>query len=306
MFTNDYKDSFGTTYTSAVYESAQKNNKWSLAYTLLYALSKNGMKYASAKTGKCSVINQTNLTPVCKIDAKTTDDSGYLLITFNQVVLKIGVATNSNAAGLKGAYISGIWVTDTAGNTRGTLCKYESNRNNTVPLASNGHVIYSSYMPGMCGWNNDPAVDEDKFRVQTATFKSAKDKNDILSLSFWGGSTYMGTITIFRAKDYFSSKYKYGFGLHKICGLGNTFVFADGSDCKCSPVFNNVGQFPGKISKTCFFTGIQFAGLIGGINGIYQITDGANTITDLLPGTKITVNGREFQAVAPSLFARTS
>lgn len=306
MFTNDYKDSFGTTYTSAVYESAQKNNKWSLAYTLLYALSKNGMKYASAKTGKCSVINQTNLTPVCKIDAKTTDDSGYLLITFNQVVLKIGVGTATNSSYHNGAYISGIWVTDTAGTTRGTLCKLDESADIKDPYDSSKQVRYGLNCDGMCGWNNDPAVDEDKFRVQTATFKSAKDKNDILSLSFWGGSTYMGTITIFRAKDYFSSKYKYGFGLHKICGLGNTFVFADGSDCKCSPVFNNVGQFPGKISKTCFFTGTQFAGLIGGINGIYQITDGANTITDLLPGTKITVNGREFQAVAPSLFARTS
>lgn len=306
MFTNDYKDSFGTTYTSAVYESAQKNNKWSLAYTLLYALSKNGMKYASAKTGKCSVINQTNLTPVCKIDAKTTDDSGYLLVTFNQVVLKIGVATNSDGKGLKGAYISGIWVTDTAGTTRGTLCKHIININTTAPIVDGGQVVYTSYMTGMCGWNNDPAVDEDKFRVRTATFKSAKDKNDILSLSFWGGSTYMGTITIFRAKDYFSSKYKYGFGLHKICDLGNAFVFADGTNCKCSPVFDDVGQFPSKISKTCFFTGTQFAGLIGGINGIYQIMDGVNTIADLLPGTKITVNGREFQAVAPSLFARTS
>ena len=54
MFKNDYKDSFGKTYASDVYESAQKTNKWSLAYTLGYALSKNGMRYATEQTGKCS------------------------------------------------------------------------------------------------------------------------------------------------------------------------------------------------------------------------------------------------------------
>ena len=63
MFKNDYKDSFGKTYASDVYESAQKTNKWSLAYTLGYALSKNGMRYATEQTGKCSVIKETSLAP---------------------------------------------------------------------------------------------------------------------------------------------------------------------------------------------------------------------------------------------------
>ena len=87
MFKNEYKDSFGTTYTSDVYESAQKASHWSLAYTLLYALSKNGMKYATDTSGKCSVINKTSLGCVCQIVGKPTDTSGSLLITFKRVRL---------------------------------------------------------------------------------------------------------------------------------------------------------------------------------------------------------------------------
>ena len=95
MFTNEYKDSFGKIYTSGVYEKAQTTNKWSLAYTLLYALSKNGMKYATDTTGKCSVINNTSLGCKCQIVVTgPTATSGSLIITFKQICVKINVVTN--------------------------------------------------------------------------------------------------------------------------------------------------------------------------------------------------------------------
>ena len=40
MFKNEYKDVFGATYTSKVWDKAQKANNWSMAFALLYALSK--------------------------------------------------------------------------------------------------------------------------------------------------------------------------------------------------------------------------------------------------------------------------
>ena len=71
MFKNEYKDVFGATYTSKVWDKAQKANNWSMAFALFYALSKNGMNYASATTGACSVIRVRKLICV-KVAAMVT------------------------------------------------------------------------------------------------------------------------------------------------------------------------------------------------------------------------------------------
>lgn len=303
MFTNEFSNSFGETYESDVYPSAQVTNKWSLAYTLLYALSKNGMKYATATTGKCSVINKTSLSPVCGMIGSSTGTSGSLLINFKRICLKINVTTSTDG---KHAFPSGIFVTDTDGNTLGTLCKYDSTNTTETGLYLNGStVLYGPKFDAMCNWSNDSGIDEGRYRVQTATFKDAKSTFDIVSLHFWAESIYLGAVSIFKAKDYFSSKYKYGFGLHKALNDLVVYKFSDGSSCTLRPIFENAGKFANKMAKTCFFIGDSFAGLIGGINGIYQITDG-DTSVSLFPENRISINGRDFQAVAPGLFARTS
>lgn len=302
MFTNEFKDSFGKTYESDVYAKAQTTNKWSLAYTLLYALSKNGMKYATSTTGKCSVINKTSLSPVCTIVGKSTDTSGSLIITFKRICLKIDVTTSTDG---KHAFPSGIFVTDTEGNTLGTLCKYDSGNASSGLYLSKSTVFYGPNFDAMCNWSNDPDIDEGKYRVQTATFKDTKSTFDIVSLHFWAESTYLGAVSIFKAKDYFTSKYKYGFGLYKALNDLVVYKFSDGHSCTVRPIFENAGKFTNKMAKTCFFIGDSFAGLIGGINGIYQITDGETSVS-LFPENKVSINGRDFQAVAPGLFARTS
>lgn len=304
MFTNEFNDSFGKTYSSDTYEKAQTANKWSLAYTLLYALSKNGMKYASNKTGKCSVINNTSLAPVCKIVGTPTNTSGSLMITFKRLCLKINVVTSTDG---KHAFPSGIFITDTNGKTLGTLCKYDSSgiASDLQWSDSKSTVVYGPNCDFICNWSNNPDTDEGKFRVQTATFKDSKNSYDIVSMHFWAESIYLGAISIFKAKDYFSSKYKYGFGLYKALDDVTVYKFSDGTACELHPIFENAGTFPNQIAKTCFFTGDQFAGLVGGINGIYQITD-ENTVVSLFPENKISINGRDFQAISPGLFARTS
>lgn len=300
MFKNEYKDSFGTTYASDVYESAQKANHWSLAYTLLYALSKNGMKYATDTSGKCSVINKTSLGCVCQIVGKPTDTSGSLLIIFKRICLKINVSTSTDG---KYAFPSGIFVTDVDGTTLGTLAKYNEMTTGAT-LTDESIPLYGPNCSWIYKWSNDVDTDEGKYSVQTATFKDAKSTFDCCSLHFWAENVYLGAVMFFKAKDYFSTKYKYGFGMFK--ANGNTaFKFSDGSDCSLHTVFDGVGSFTNKIAKCCFFTGENFAGLVGGINGIYRITDGVTTLS-LFPENKVNINGRDFQAVAPGLFARTS
>ena len=81
MFKNEYKDVFGATYTSKVWDKAQKANGWSMAFALLYALSKNGMNYASATAGACSVISTTSLGCKCQMTISSpTATSGTLRV----------------------------------------------------------------------------------------------------------------------------------------------------------------------------------------------------------------------------------
>lgn len=301
MFKNDYKDVFGKTYTSGVFDKAQKANNWSLAFTLLYALSKNGMGYASATSGACSVIKNTSLGCTCQMDISgPTATSGSLILTFKRLCVKINVQTSDDG---KYAFPSGIFVTDTDGTTLGTLAKYDSKTTTTV-LTNTDIPLYGPKCPWIYKWSNDPDADEDKYRVQTATFKDADRTYDCCSMHFWAEDVYLGAIMIFKAKDYFSSKYKYGFGIFKH-NSNTVYKFSDGSDCTIHPIFENAGTFPTKIAKACFFVGSSFSGNIGGSNGIYQITDGSS-IVSAFPNNKVSVNGREFQAVAPGLFARTS
>lgn len=300
MFKNDYKDSFGKTYASDVYESAQKTNKWSLAYTLGYALSKNGMRYATEQTGKCSVIKETSLAPTCTIAGKPTDTTCSVIAKFKSMSLIITIITSSDG---KYAFPRGIFVTGSDGTTLGTLCKYDE-KTTTTALTNTTIPLYGPKCPWICNWSNNADTDEGKYSVQTATFKDASGTFDCCSLHFWAEDVFLGAIMFFKSKDYFSTRYKYGFGIFKANGT-TAFKFADGSDCSVHPIFENAGMFPTKIAKACFFTGSSFGGLIGGINGIYQLTDG-NTVLSAYPENKVTINGREFQAVAPGLFARTS
>lgn len=300
MFKNDYKDSFGKTYASDVYESAQKTNKWSLAYTLGYALSKNGMRYATEQTGKCSVIKETSLAPTCTIAGKPTDTTCSVIAKFKSMSLIITIITSSDG---KYAFPRGIFVTGSDGTTAGTLCKYDE-RTITETLTSGTIPLYGPKCPWICNWSNNVDTDEGKYSVQTATFKDASGTFDCCSLHFWAEDVFLGAVMFFKSKDYFSTRYKYGFGMFKANGT-TVFKFADGSDCSIHPIFENAGTFPTKIAKACFFTGSSFAGLIGGINGIYQLTDG-DEVLSLFPGNKVNINGRDFQAVAPGIFARTS
>ena len=300
MFKNDYKDSFGKTYASDVYESAQKTNKWSLAYTLGYALSKNGMRYATEQTGKCSVIKETSLAPTCTIAGKPTDTTCSVIAKFKSMSLIITIITSSDG---KYAFPRGIFVTGSDGTTLGTLCKYDEKTTTTV-LTNTDIPLYGPKCPWICNWSNNIDTDEGKYSVQTATFKDASGTFDCCSLHFWAEDIFLGAVMFFKSKDYFSSKYKYGFGMFKANG-GTVFKFSDGSDCSIHTVFDGVGSFTNSIAKCCFFTGESFAGLVGGINGIYRITDGITTLS-LFPENKVNINGRDFQAVAPGLFARTS
>lgn len=303
MFKNEYGDSFGKTYTSGVYEKSQSANNWSLAFTLLYALSKNGMGYATARTGACSVINDTSLGCKCRVDIKgPSATSGSLIITFNRICVKINVVTSEDG---KRAYPSGIFVTDLNDTTLATLCKYSDSATSGKFEASNKTVIYADDYDPITNWSNNGDTDEDKYRVQTATFKDADNNFDIVSLHFWAEDTYLGAVSVFKSKDYFSSKYKYGFGVYKALDAGTVYKFADNTNCELMSVFDGDIKFPTKIAKACFFVSDTYSGVVGGTNGIYRITDGTTNLS-LLPENKVTINGREFQAIAPEIFARTS
>lgn len=300
MFKNDYKDSFGKTYASDVYESAQKTNKWSLAYTLGYALSKNGMRYATEQTGKCSVIKETSLAPTCTIAGKPTDTTCSVIAKFKSMSLIITIITSDDG---KYAFPRGIFVTGSDGATLGTLCKYDE-RTITETLTSGTIPLYGPKCPWICNWSNNIDTDEGKYSVQTATFKDASGTFDCCSLHFWAEDVFLGAVMFFKSKDYFSSKYKYGFGMFKANG-DTVFKFANGSDCSMHPIFENAGRFPTKIAKTCYLVSPSFSGTVGGTNGLYQITDG-DEVLSLFPENKVSINGRDFQAVAPGIFARTS
>lgn len=301
MFSNDYDDKFGATYNSSVYTKAQVTNKWTYTYTLLYALSKNGMKYATDKSGKCSLINKTSIGCKSSIECKPTDINGSLVVTFKQLCLVIKVAENEAK---DGAYPTGIFVADTSGKTLATLCKYTTtNVGNSLKMVDDT-ALYGSAFAGIMGWKNDEDTDEDRFRVQTATFKDAKTSFDCVSVHLWAFETYLGAITFFKAKDYFSSTYKYGFTMVKFDGT-RVSKFADGSSCTLKEVFNDGGIFHTKIAKLMTFCGSSFTGVVGGVNGVYRITDGSS-IMSALPETKITIGGMKFHAISPGLFARTS
>lgn len=301
MFSNDYDDKFGATYNSSVYTKAQTTNKWTYTYTLLYALSKNGMKYATDKSGKCSLINKTSIGCKSSIDCKATSNSGSLIVTFKQLCLVIRVSENENK---DGAYPTGIFVTNTAGKTLATLCKYTTDDVGNSLKMEEGTALYGSKFTNMTGWKNDEDIDEDRFRVQTATFKDNKTSFDCVSVHLWAFDTYLGAITFFKAKDYFSSTYKYGFTMTKFDGT-RVSKFADGTTCTLKPVFNDGGIFHTKIAKLMTFCGKSFTGVVGGVNGVYQITDGESTMS-ALPETKATIGGMKFHAISPGLFARTS
>ena len=300
MFKNDYKDSFGKTYASDVYESAQKTNKWSLAYTLGYALSKNGMRYATEQTGKCSVIKETSLAPTCTIAGKPTDTTCSVIAKFKSMSLIITIITSSDG---KYAFPRGIFVTGSDGATLGTLCKYDE-QTYTTALTNTTIPLYGPKCPWICNWSNNADTDEGKYSVQTATFKDTNGTFDCCSLHFWAEDVFLGAIMFFKAKDYFSSKYKYGFGMFKH-NSNVVYKFADGTDCAIHSVFEGAGRFPTKIAKTCYLVSPSFSGTVGGTNGLYQITDG-DEVLSLFPGNKVSINGRDFQAVAPGIFARTS
>lgn len=303
MFKNEYNDTFGATYTSKVWDKSQKTNNWSMAFALLYALSKNGMEYASATTGASSVINTTSIPCRCQMTISGPNATeGILRVWFGtRLCVKIPIVSSSDG---KRAYPSGIFVTDSDDKTLGTLCKCSGETGGTF-AKSGSTAIYTSDYGTITDWFNNPDTDEDKYRIQTSTFKDKDGGFDIVSVNFWAEDVYLGTISAFKAKDYFSTKYKYGFGMHKALDAGTVYKFSDNTDCQIVSTFDNAGTFPSKIAKSCFFVGSSFSGVIGGNNGIYQISDGNAPLT-ILSGTKVTINGRDFQAVAPGLFARTS
>lgn len=303
MFTNEYKDSFGKIYTSGVYEKAQTTNKWSLAYTLLYALSKNGMKYASATTGASSVINTTSIPCRCQMTISGPNATeGTLRVWFGtRLCVKIPIVSSRDG---KRAYPSGIFIADADDKTLGTLCKCSENTGNDFHKIGSTVTYSLDYAP-ITDWSNNPDTDEDKYRVQTATFKDASSNFDIVSMHFWAEDIYLGAISVFKSKDYFSTKYKYGFGVYKALNAGTIYKFADNTSCELMSVFDGDIKFPTKIAKACFFVSDTYSGVVGGTNGLYQITDGTTNLS-LLPENKVTINGREFQAVAPEIFARTS
>ena len=111
MFKNEYKDVFGATYTSKVWDKAQKANNWSMAFALLYALSKNGMNYASATTGACSVISSTSIPCRCQMTISGPNATKGTLRVWFGTRLCIKIPVISNGDGTK-AYPSGIFVAD--------------------------------------------------------------------------------------------------------------------------------------------------------------------------------------------------
>ena len=303
MFKNEYNDTFGATYTSKVWDKSQKTNKWSMAFTLLYALSKNGMEYASANTGASSVINTTSIPCRCQMRISSpTATEGTLRVWFGtRLCIKIPVVSNSDSTK---AYPSGIFIADADDKILGTLCKCSGEPGNTFTKSGSTAIYTSDYAP-ITDWANNPDTDEDKYRIRTSTFKDKDSSYDIASVIFWAEDVYLGTITMFKAKDYFSTKYKYGFGMHKALGAGTVYKFSDNTECNLLTPFDGSGLFPTKIARACFFVGSSFSGIVGGNNGVYQISDG-NTALSILSGTKVSVNGRDFQAVATGLLACTS
>ena len=307
MFKNEYNDTFGATYTSKVWDKAQKANNWSMAFALLYALSKNGMEYASATTGAYSVINDTSIPCRCQMTIEgPTATTGVLRVWYGtRLCIKIPIASSSDG---KRAYPSGIFVADSNDKTLGTLCKCAGGTAGEIGTKfcnDNSTVLYASDYDAITNWSNNPDTDEDKYRIQTATFKDKDGSFDIVSVNFWAEDVYLGTISMFKAKDYFSTKYKYGFGMYKALDAGTVYKFSDNTSCAIVPIFDGAGTFSSKIARACFFVSSTFSGVIGGNNGIYQISDG-DTSLSLLSGTKVSINGRDFQAVAPGIFARTS
>ena len=305
MFKNEYNNSFGKTYTSNVYDKAQNLNHWTLCYSLLYALSKNGMKYATETTGACSVINTTSLGCQSTIVAKPTDTSGSLKITFKQLVLRIDISTHTDG---KHAYVSNVLVQNLDGDTLGTLIKYQQDVEDTSITVADGasSPVFGEKCTALTSWKNDPETDEDYYRVQTATFKDANGGFDICSMHFWALDIYLGSVSVFKAKDYFSSKYKYGFIMQRIADKSTIYRYADGSKATMTTIFPDAGTFSTKIAKLVLLYTDSFVGVIGGTNGVYAITDGKNAIDSLFPGNRVNINGCDFQAITPGLFARTS
>ena len=197
MFKNEYNDTFGATYTSKVWDKPQKTNKWSMAFTLLYALSKNGMEYASANTGASSVINTTSIPCRCQIRISSPNATeGALRVWFGtRLCIKIPVVSNSD--GTK-AYPSGIFIADADDNILGTLCKCSGEPGNTFTKSGSTAIYTSDYAP-ITDWANNPDTDEDKYRIQTSTFKDKDSSYDIASVNFWAEDVYLGTITMFKA-----------------------------------------------------------------------------------------------------------
>ena len=303
MFKNEYNDTFGATDTSKVWDKAQKTNKWSMAFALLYALSKNGMEYASATTGASSVINTTSIPCRCQMTISGPNATeGTLRVWFGtRLCVKIPIVSSSDG---KRAYPSGIFIADADDKTLGTLCKCSENTGNDFHKIGST-VMYSLDYAPITDWSNNPDTDEDKYRVQTATFKDASSNFDIVSMHFWAEDIYLGAISVFKSKDYFSTNYKYGFGVYKALNAGTIYKFADNTSCELMSVFDGDIKFPTKIAKACLFVSDTYSGVVGGTNGLYRITDGTTNLS-LLPENKVTINGREFQAVAPEIFARTS
>ena len=298
MFSNDYKNKFGKTYYSSVYEKAQATNKWTYTYTLLYALSKNGMKYATDKTGPCSLINKTSLGCVSSIQCKPTDTSGELWITFKRMRLVIRAAENDK----NGAMITGIYVTDTTGKTLATMCKYDDG------AAMAGSSAYGDTYGGKCtpllGWTNNPDTDEDWFSVKTLTFKDSTTSYDCCAMHLKAKGIDLGHVIFFKAKNYFSSDYKYGFVMKK---GGGSYVakFSDDSKCKIESVFDNGGKYHTKIAKLLLFVGTDFVGLVGNTSGAYTITTGEMSDT-ADPGSLVSVNGCLFCGIGYIMYARLS
>lgn len=298
MFLNNYNNKFGKTYYSGVYEKAQTTNKWSYTYTLLYALSKNGMKYAMDKTGPCSLINKTSLGCISSIQCKPTDTSGELWITFKRMRLVVRAAEN----GKNGAMITGIFVTDTNGKTLATMCKYDGG------AAMADSVLYGDTYGSKCAplteWKNDPDTDEDWFSAQTLTFKDDTTSYDCCAVHLKAKDTKLGCIIFFKAKNYFSSDYKYGFVMVK--GGGSTIAkFSDGTTCNMQNAFYNGGEYCKKIAKIGLFVCSNFVGVIGNTSGIYTITTG-NKSDEADPGSLVSVNGCLFCGIGSILYARLS
>lgn len=299
MFKNDYKDKFGDVYESDVFNKAQATNKWSLAYSLLYALSKNGMKYATAKTGPTSAAVKTSLGCTCQIKAKPTDPTGSVYIGFKRMYLKITVGTSTDG---RKAFPTNITIVDEDDSALVTILKYDPDCTDEGII---GKWTFGPKCSDICDWSNNPDTDEGKYRAITATFEDSKGSSDCISVTLSANSRNIASIMFFKAVDYFTKAYRYGVGVYRYSDGTTVFKFSDKSDVSLSPMYSGVNNFGSKIARAVFFVGPNFSGLIGGINGIYEISNGTEKLS-LLPGNKVSVNGRDFQAAFPGLFARTS